>query len=74
VEFFVSFEDRLIRQHAPGWMLRLVRRLPPAMDLAGKAALWWFCQRAAEAQWVATRAQAARAEAWLDKAMHSVTR
>jgi preprotein translocase subunit SecA len=74
VEFFVSFEDRLIRQHAPGWMLRLVRRLPPALDLAGKAALWWFCQRAAEAQWVATRAQAARAEAWMDKAMHSVTR
>ncbi len=74
VEFFVSFEDRLIRQHAPAWMVRLVKRLPPAMDVAGKAALWWFCQRAAEAQWVAARAQAARAEAWLDKALHSVTR
>jgi preprotein translocase subunit SecA len=74
VEFFVSLEDRLIRQHAPRWMLALVKRLPDGLARSGKVTMWWFCQRAAEAQWTAARAQAARAEAWMDKALHSVTR
>lgn len=52
-EVVVAVSDDVFRRFAPGWAFRLARRRPGAM----RAALVWWCQRAAEAQNARVRRQ-----------------
>jgi preprotein translocase subunit SecA len=73
-EAFVSLEDQLVQRAGP----KLLRWLTAHASGAGRVffarILWRVAQRMASGRWALMRAEAAKAEAWLDTAMHGVTR
>jgi preprotein translocase subunit SecA len=78
---YLSFEDQLIREQMPPWAVRLARaitgrRSGRADGAAGITTrwLWAIAQRNASHRWTVSRAEASKADAWLDMALHSATR
>ncbi len=73
-EAFVSLEDQLVQRAGP----KMLRWLTAHARGSGREflarMLWRVSQRIASGRWALMRAEAAKAEAWLDTAMHGVTR
>lgn len=74
VEAFISLEDTLIKESglAPGVALVRYSR-GPVRTVFGRG-LWRFSQWSASRKWCTIRGETARADAWLNMAMHHLTR
>jgi len=74
VETFVSLEDKLVTQNGL-WILRWVTfNAPPLLRSPLARLLWWQAQRSASHKWLTVRSQVAQADAWLEMALHHVTK
>mgnify|MGYP001187649199 CR=1 FL=1 len=74
VEPFVSLEDRLVQQHGLRVLTAIVRLSAGPVRTLGARLLWWLAQRSASRRWAAARAEASKADAWFEMAMHQVGR
>lgn len=73
-EAFVSLEDQLVQRAGPKFLRWLTAHASGKRREVLARILWRISQRIASGRWALMRAEAARAEAWLDTAMHGVTR
>jgi preprotein translocase subunit SecA len=74
VEVFVSLEDKLVLQNGLTPLLWLAKHTTGAIQRLICRVLWWQAQQSASNKWTTIRAQVAQADAWLDMAMHNVSR
>lgn len=74
VHAFVSLEDRLIAQHGLSPLVWAVRGTAGPLRRLVARMLWWLSQRNASRRWVVIRAEASRADAWLEMSMQQVAR
>jgi len=74
VEVFISLEDTLVRQAGLKPLAWLVRRSHGPLRTLTAKLLWSFAQRTASSKWATIRSEVSKADAWLDMAMHHLTR
>lgn len=74
VEAFVSLEDTLIKQSGLLPCVALVRYSGGGLRRMFGRGLWRFSQWSASRKWCTIRGETARADSWLNMAMHHLTR
>ncbi|MBS0197931.1 MAG: prepilin peptidase [Planctomycetes bacterium] len=74
VEVFVSLEDQLIHEAGPRVLRALAQRTRGAARRLICRALWAIAQHNAGRKWSVVRAETAKADAWLEMAIHSRSR
>ncbi len=71
---FVSLEDELVLRYAPRALVRLAAALPPPLHTLLARPLFAVAQRSASTRARVFRDEAARADSWLEMAMHTRSR